>query len=114
MKLKCHTCIGGTSVRDDINQLREGQHVIVGMPGRVFDMISKRHLRCDRLSVLVLDEADVMLSRQQKDQVYDIFKCLPPDVQVVLCSTTFPPEILDMTSKFMRNAIRICVKKEDL
>mmetsp|Transcript_133207 Transcript_133207/g.426011 ORF Transcript_133207/g.426011 Transcript_133207/m.426011 type:complete len:392 (-) Transcript_133207:336-1511(-) len=114
MKIRCHSCIGGTSVRDDIDKLREGQHVIVGTPGRVFDMISKRHLRVDDLLTFVLDEADEMLSRGFKDQIYDIFKCLPPNIQVCLFSATMAPEILDLTSKFMRDAVRILVKKDEL
>mmetsp|Transcript_78274 Transcript_78274/g.253194 ORF Transcript_78274/g.253194 Transcript_78274/m.253194 type:complete len:392 (-) Transcript_78274:83-1258(-) len=114
MKIRCHSCIGGTSVRDDIDKLREGQHVIVGTPGRVFDMINKRHLRVDDLLTFVLDEADEMLSRGFKDQIYDIFKCLPPNIQVCLFSATMAPEILDLTSKFMRDAVRILVKKDEL
>eukprot|EP00933_Yihiella_yeosuensis_P066199 TRINITY_DN7033_c0_g2_i1.p1 TRINITY_DN7033_c0_g2~~TRINITY_DN7033_c0_g2_i1.p1 ORF type:complete len:419 (+),score=89.23 TRINITY_DN7033_c0_g2_i1:82-1257(+) len=113
-KVKCHACIGGTSVRDDIDKLKEGQHLVVGTPGRVFDMISKRHLRVDDLAVFVLDEADEMLSRGFKDQIYDIFKALPPNVQVCLFSATMAPEILDLTTKFMRDAVRILVKKDEL
>merc|ERR1712226_1824317 len=112
--VKCHCCIGGTSVRDDIDKLRDGQHLVVGTPGRVFDMINKRHLRVDDLITFVLDEADEMLSRGFKDQIYDIFKCLPPNVQVCLFSATMAPEILDLTSKFMRDAVRILVKKDEL
>jgi len=112
--IKCHCCIGGTSVRDDIDKLRQGQHLVVGTPGRVFDMLSKRNLRVDDLITFVLDEADEMLSRGFKDQIYDIFKTLPPNVQVCLFSATMPPEILDMTGKFMRDAVRILVKKDEL
>jgi len=112
--VKCHACIGGTSVRDDIDKLREGQHLVVGTPGRVFDMIGKRHLRVDDLICFVLDEADEMLSRGFKDQIYDIFKTLPPNIQVCLFSATMAPEILDLTSKFMRDAVRILVKKDEL
>jgi len=114
LKVKAHVCIGGTSVRDDIDRLREGVHVVVGTPGRVFDMISKRHLRIDDLLTFTLDEADEMLSRGFKDQIYDIFKTMPPNVQVCLFSATMPPEILDMTTKFMRDAVRILVKKDEL
>merc|ERR1712087_825048 len=112
--IKCHCCIGGTSVRDDIDKLREGQHLVVGTPGRVYDMIGKRHLRVDDLITFVLDEADEMLSRGFKDQIYDIFKCLPPNIQVCLFSATMAPEILDLTTKFMRDAVRILVKKDEL
>jgi len=113
-RVKCHCCIGGTSVRDDIDKLRDGQHLVVGTPGRVFDMISKRHLRVDDLLIFVLDEADEMLSRGFKDQIYDIFKTMPPNIQVCLFSATMAPEILDLTTKFMRDAVRILVKKDEL
>jgi len=114
LHVKCHACIGGTSVRDDIDKLREGQHVVVGTPGRVFDMLGKRHLRIDDLLTFVCDEADEMLSRGFKDQIYDIFKTLPPNVQVCLFSATMPPDILELTTKFMRDAVRILVKKDEL
>jgi len=113
-RVKVHSCIGGTSVREDIDKLREGQHMVVGTPGRVFDMITKRHLRVDDLLTFVLDEADEMLSRGFKDQIYDIFKTMPPNIQVCLFSATMAPEILDLTTKFMRDAVRILVKKDEL
>lgn len=114
LKVKAHVCIGGTAIKDDVERLRAGQHMVVGTPGRVFDMVNKNNLRVDDLKVFVLDEADELMSRGFKDQIYDIFKCLPPDVQVCLFSATMAPEILDMTSKFMRNAVRILVKKDEL
>jgi len=114
MHVSCHVCIGGTAVRDDIQKLRQGQHLVVGTPGRVFDMIGKRHLRVDDLVTFVLDEADEMLSCGFKDQIYDIFRNLPPSIQVCLFSATMPPQILDLTSKFMRDPVRILVKKDEL
>merc|ERR1712054_604393 len=68
----------------------------------------------DDCLIFVLDEADEMLSRGFKDQIYDIFKALPPTVQVALFSATMPPDILDLTSKFMRDPIRILVKNDEL
>merc|ERR1712232_822694 len=85
-----------------------------GTPGRVFDMIGKRHLRVDDLITFVMDEADEMLSRGFKDQIYDIFKTLPPNIQVCLFSATMPPDTLDLTTKFMRDAVRILVKRDAL
>lgn len=112
--LRCHLCVGGTARRDDVARLREGQHMIVGTPGRVYDLMDKGSFQTENLRVFVLDEADEMLSVGFTDQVYKIFKCLPPDVQVCLFSATMPPEILDMTKKFMRNPVRILVKKDEL
>ena len=56
MGVKCHACIGGTSVREDMNHLENGQHVVVRIPGRVFDMISRRVLRINDIKMFVLDE----------------------------------------------------------
>jgi len=114
LKVKCHACIGGTAVRDDIDKLRNGQHLVVGTPGRVYDMIGKRHLGVTELVTFVLDEADEMLSRGFKDQIYDIFKTMPPNIQVCLFSATMAPDILELTTKFMRDAVRILVKKDEL
>jgi len=112
--VRCHACIGGTSVRDDIDKLRSGQHLVVGTPGRVLDLVQKRNFIVDDLVTFVLDEADEMLSRGFKDQIYDIFKAMPPNVQVCLFSATMPPETLELTGKFMRNPARILVKKDEL
>merc|ERR1711972_416996 len=88
--------------------------IVVGTPGRVYDMISKQYLRTDDLLSFVLDEADEMLNSGFKDQIYQIFKTLPANVQVCLFSATMPPEILDLTAKFMRNVVQILVKKNEL
>lgn len=114
LKVRCHACIGGTLIRDDLDRLKDGQQLIVGTPGRVLDMVSKKHMKVEDILLFVLDEADEMLSRGFKDQIYDIFKCLPPQVQVALFSATMAPDILDLTSKFMRDPVRILVKKDEL
>merc|ERR1712146_228710 len=66
------------------------------------------------LKVLVLDEADEMLSQGFSEQIYDIFKYLPKDVQVALFSATMPDDVLELTKKFMRSPTRILVKRESL
>ena len=81
-QVKCHACVGGTSVREDTRILQSGVHAVVGTPGRVFDMLRRRALRADGIKMFVLDEADEMLSRGFKDQIYDIFQLLPPKLQV--------------------------------
>jgi translation initiation factor 4A len=114
MMVQCHACIGGTNVREDMKKLESGQHVVVGTPGRVYDMINRRALRTDAMKIFVLDEADEMLSRGFKDQIYDVFKFLPAKVQVGLFSATMPSEVLEITRHFMREPVRILVKKDEL
>ncbi|KAI9023301.1 ATP-dependent RNA helicase fal1 [Hyaloraphidium curvatum] len=114
MNVQCHACIGGTSVGEDIKKLDYGQHVVSGTPGRVFDMIRRRHLRTRHIKMLILDEADEMLSRGFKEQIYDIYRYLPPSTQVVLVSATLPHDVLEMTTKFMTDPIRVLVKRDEL
>jgi translation initiation factor 4A len=114
MDLQVHACVGGTAVRDDIRTLQAGVHIVVGTPGRVYDMINRRALRLDSIRQFFLDEADEMLSRGFKDQIYDIFKFLPESVQVCLFSATMPLEVLEVTGRFMRDPVRILVKKDEL
>lgn len=114
LKADCSACIGGTNVREDMRKLDSGAHVVVGTPGRVYDLINRKVLRTNHIKMFVLDEADEMLSRGFKDQIHDVFKTLPSDVQVVLLSATMPTDVLEVSKSFMRNPARILVKKEEL
>ncbi|XP_043467806.1 eukaryotic initiation factor 4A isoform X2 [Leptopilina heterotoma] len=114
MHVQCHACIGGTNVREDIRKLELGVHVVVGTPGRVSDMINRRALRANKIKLFVLDEADEMLSRGFKEQIHEVFKLLPSEVQVILLSATMPQDVLEVSKCFMRRPISILVKKEEL
>eukprot|EP01134_Creolimax_fragrantissima_P008121 CFRG8121T1 len=114
MQVQCHACIGGTSIGEDIRKLDYGQHVVSGTPGRVFDMIKRRNLRTRALKMLILDEADEMLSLGFSEQIYDVYRYLPPATQVCIFSATLPHDILEMTNKFMTEPIRILVKRDEL
>ncbi|KAJ0249106.1 Eukaryotic initiation factor 4A-III [Hirschfeldia incana] len=112
--IQAHACIGGKSVGEDIRKLENGVHVVSGTPGRVCDMIKRKSLRTRAIKLLILDESDEMLSRGFKDQIYDVYRYLPPDLQVCLVSATLPHEILEMTSKFMTEPVKILVKRDEL
>lgn len=114
MNVQAHACIGGTKVGEDVKKLDYGQHVVVGTPGRVFDMIRRRNLRTENIKMLVLDEADEMLSRGFKEQIYDIYRYLPPKTQIVIVSATLPQEVLDITGKFMVDPVQVLVKRDEL
>jgi ATP-dependent RNA helicase len=114
MNVQCHACIGGKSIGEDIRRLDYGVQIVSGTPGRVFDMVQRRNLRTRDLKMLVIDEADEMLNRGFKEQIYDIYRYLPPSIQVVLISATMPREVLDMTRKFMNEPVRVLVKRDEL
>ena len=105
----------GIRVRDNINTLRSKPHIVIGTPGRMFDMIKKGALDTTGIKLLVVDEADEMLSRGFREQIYDIFKRLPTEViQVALFSATMSQEFFDVTQNFMRKPVKILVKTDEL
>ena len=116
-ELRTQLMIGGTSTDDAMQQLRNvTPHIIIGCPGRIHDMLKRKRLSVKDLRILILDEADELLSAGFKDQVYNIFttRDMPHDVQVTLFSATMPAELNSLTDKFMRNPVKILVKSEQL
>jgi translation initiation factor 4A len=111
-ELKIKLLIGGVSVDHDFESLRTKHHIIIGCPGRIHDMMKRQKINTNTIKMMVIDEADEMLSAGFKDQVYNIFQFLNNDIQVVLYSATLPEEIQTLTSKFMRDPVKILVKTE--
>jgi translation initiation factor 4A len=128
MGVRVHACIGGTSVSKDIATLRSGVHVVVGTPGRLLDLISKKVLDTRFVRTIAIDEADEaiilfhllltrafqMLSRNFVDSLKDIFALLPKTAQVGVFSATLPPEVVDITKTFLNEPLKILVKTEEL
>ena len=114
MGIKTALIMGGTKLDKNFRLLDSGAQVIIGTPGRVFDMIKRFALRTDELKSFILDEADEMLSRGFKEQIYEIFQFIPKSSQVCLFSATMPINALELTEKFMNDPVRILVKKDEL
>jgi len=111
--VKICACVGGSSLIDDQQNLRTAQ-IVVGTPGRLHDMINRKWLNIDNLKLFVIDEADELLSRGFKDQLYKIFKYVPSDTQIAIYSATMPDDVLEVTKKFMNHPIKILIKKEEI
>ena len=114
MNIKTSLTTGTISVNDNIKEIEQQPHIIVGCPGRLNDMLRRHKVNVSNLKLLILDEADEMLSVGFKDQVYQIFQNLPETIIVSLFSATLPKELEDLTNKFMRDPIKILVKNEML
>lgn len=106
--------IGKTNINESIIELKRDPQIIVATPGRLFDMINKRHIFTDNVKTLVLDEADEMLSSGFMEILYEIIKCMPKTCQMCLFSATMPKEILDLTDNFMNNPERLLINREEL
>jgi superfamily II DNA/RNA helicase len=114
MNIKTCLTTGTISVSENIKEIEDKPHIIVGCPGRLNDMLRRRKVNLNNLKLMILDEADEMLSVGFKDQVYQIFQYLPETITVSLFSATLPKELEDLTNKFMREPIKILVKNEML
>jgi translation initiation factor 4A len=114
MNVKICLMTGNVSISENIKSLSDNPQIIVCCPGRLNDMLRRNIMDTSHIKSLVLDEADEMLSVGFKEQIYQIFQYLPQNICISLFSATLPSELDELTSKFMRNPIKILVKSEML
>lgn len=114
MDINIQDAIGGTNLNENMFRLRNNPQIIVGTPGRVLDMIYRNIIKTENIKLLVIDEVDEMLSKGFKEQIQNVFKEFKNDVQVTIFSATMPPEVLQLTSLFMKNPINILVKNDEV
>ena len=113
--LKTQVLVGGSSIDEDSSALKNNiPHVIAGCPGRVYDMIRRGNIVAKNIKLVILDEADEMLSSGFKEQIYNIFQSFNKNIQVALFSATLPEYINNITAKFMRDPVKVYVKVERL
>lgn len=109
------TFVGGTNVRDDINSIDAfPPTVAVGCPGRILDLLKKRAFSTDHIKAIIIDEADEMLSHGFQEQVRSIFQMLREDVQVLIFSATLNREVMEITTRFMTDPVKIIMEAEKL
>lgn len=113
-RLKVPALYGKASITFQMNELKLKSHIVVGTPGRVFDHIERGTLNTEKLSYLVIDEADEMLKMGFIEQVADILEKLPDNIITMLFSATVSPEIQKLAGKYMKNPVFIEVEAETL
>jgi ATP-dependent RNA helicase RhlE len=102
------TCVyGGAGMEQQTKDLRRGADIVIATPGRLLDHLNRRNVRLDRVSVLVLDEADRMLDMGFLPDIRRIIGETPKDRQTLMFSATFPAEISRLTKEFQREPQRI-------
>ena len=113
--IRIKTLYGGSIIEDSsVFSNKNTPHVICGCPGRVFDMMRRDRISSKEIKLVILDEADEMLSAGFKEQVYNIFQYFRNDIQVALFSATLPDGINSIIDKIMRDPVRISVRREML
>lgn len=105
---------GGASMSEQLRRLRKGVHIVVGTPGRILDHIGRGTLILDKLTHVVLDEADEMLNMGFVEDIEEILESTPSTRQMLLFSATMPHRIKDIAKKFMKDQEFIGIPKQQL
>ena len=100
---------GGSSIENQIRELKKGVHIIVATPGRLIDLIGRRAARLNNVHTVVLDEADEMLNMGFLDSINEILEEVPEGRRTLLFSATMSPEIGSIARKYMNNPAEITI-----
>lgn len=102
---------GGASIGDQIRSLKRGTHIVVATPGRLIDLIERKAINLEQIHYVILDEADEMLNMGFKEDIEFILKNTPNRQSTWLFSATMPPEIRQVSKKYMDKPFEITVGK---
>lgn len=115
MNINTELCIGGSSVKKNISNIDSIKpHILVCTPGRLLDLLDRHVIDSTNLKLLVMDEADEILSLGFKEQIYNIMKYIKPEAQICIFSATYNEKVMELTSKFMTEPEKILVKTAEL
>ncbi len=112
-RLKLCTVFGGVSINPQMLALRGGADIVVATTGRLLDLMAHNALKLDVLEILVLDEADKMLSLGFSEELTQILAALPKKRQNLLFSATFPPELQQLIASLLHQPVEINLAKQD-
>lgn len=113
-KLFSTICVGGTSIRPQIQGLRRKNHFIIGTPGRVLDLIERGNIRPQHIRTVILDEADRMLDMGFIHDMRKILEDIPTNHETLFFSATMSKEIERLVSDFLHEPVTVSVKKKDV
>jgi len=112
MGCKVMATTGGTNLKEDIMRLQQLVHVVIATPGRILDLMKKGLAVMEACSMLVMDEADKLLSQDFKNMLDSVISYLRPDRQILLYSATFPCTVDQFIKKHMHNPYEINLMEE--
>ena len=102
---------GGTSISMQIRDLKRGVQIVVATPGRLIDLIERKAIDLEQIKYVVLDEADEMLNMGFRDDIEFILKNTPKRESTWLFSATMPPEVKQVSKRYMKSPIEVTVGK---
>jgi len=114
LRIKSVVVVGGANIRPQIEKLRGEHNIVIGTPGRLKDLISRRNLRLDHFNNVVLDEADRMLDMGFINDMKEILALLSSPRQTLLFSATLSKEIEGLVQQFQKDPITVSIKTREI
>lgn len=114
LNIKSTLVIGGLNIEESKKEFKKGVHAIIGTPGRILHMLNDRCFNIKKMKLLIIDEADELLSTGFEDQLRNIIEILDNNVQIGLFSATLSEKCLLLTKYFMEDPVNIFVKTGEL
>ena len=105
---------GGSDIKTQIRSLNKGAHIVIGTPGRTKDLIKRKKLNISRITRIILDEADEMLTMGFKDDLEMILSHTPKEKQTLLFSATMSKKIIAITESYMSNPEKIAAAQMNI
>ena len=120
--ISIYCAVGGTELHHDLRALEKGAQMIIGTPGRIYDLMTRKSssnsgqaLPRANIRVLILDEEDQMLEDKFQEQVMAILDLgFPSSTQVALFSATMPSEVIDVATRLLRDPVKILIPPEQV
>ncbi|HBI17654.1 MAG: DEAD/DEAH box helicase domain protein [Candidatus Moranbacteria bacterium GW2011_GWF2_34_56] len=114
LRLKSVVVVGGANIRPQIEKLRSAHNIVIGTPGRIKDLISRKNLRLEHFNNVVLDEADRMLDMGFINDMKTILSLLAKPRQTLLFSATLSKEIESLVQQFQKDPITVSIKTKEV
>lgn len=112
--IKCAACYGGRPKWEQLSSIHQGVDVLVATPGRLIEFLSTGDVRLERVTYLVLDEADRMINEGFEEELRQIMSVVRPDRQVLMFSATWPTEVRELAKLYVKDAARVTVGADEV
>jgi superfamily II DNA/RNA helicase len=113
MKIRTALCVGGIPV-DKNGFDASHSHILIGTPGRIYDLISKKLFKAEEIKLLIMDEADELLNRDFKEQTKAIILSTSDETQICIFSATLSEEAISLTKNFLNDPVKLTINRENL
>ncbi|KXN71337.1 P-loop containing nucleoside triphosphate hydrolase protein, partial [Conidiobolus coronatus NRRL 28638] len=105
LEIKCYTCFGGSSINQDREIINNGIDILIGTPGRIFELNQRNVLNLESIEVLIIDELDELFSLGFKSLILELMSKLNENLQIIVLSSTLGDEVENFVLDKLRDPV---------